>query len=527
VVALGALPVELVSKAHKEGARVSRGVVFSQDMLANASARASWVTATCADLKASGGDGLTLMAERYISQGPPSAHERDGFSALAAALSSALPASATLSMTVNPFSPRLAERFDFPALVKASVGRVIVAAYDACLGAQSASANTPTAAIGSAVSTLSAAGVGTHSLVVALPWHGWDFPCAASDGTAVTEPSLSPQLLPACTVTPPADYPGVDVTWDGWCTRSAYSFLVDAQRQRANATAVVSDPAVGSDSLTYDYTDGAERRHRVVFDGPGTLRRKYAAALALGVAGVGVWTADMVNPGPQAVAMWAALPTASDVTTDVYVTADVTVDAAPFGRIPLDRGATSGGATPSSAGASPSRDEVEEGGAESSPALAHARGRRLMRRRDTPPSPVLGDRGQCQANVCAGPKGQHGSGQDLAFPATGAVAYSSLSVVPPLPAAFAPSQSTIYYYFNLIPPNLEGVGHFNQFVPQLMLGETMCGSSGSSTDPGYQAAACAVTDPVTHWVVQAQYFYALEVYDRYCERQAHHPLRAS
>ena len=39
-------------------------------------------------------------------------------------------------------------------------------------------------------------------------------------------------------------------------------------------------------------------------------------------------------------------------------------------------------------------------------------------------------------------------------------------------------------------------------MPQLMLGEALCGSTGQTG--GYQTAACAIVDPFRHWVIQSQ-----------------------
>ena len=47
-----------------------------------------------------------------------------------------------------------------------------------------------------------------------------------------------------------------------------------------------------------------------------------------------------------------------------------------------------------------------------------------------------------------------------------------------------------------------GYGFMNQFVPQLMLGEALCGSTGQTG--GYQTAACSIVDPLRHWVIQSQ-----------------------
>eukprot|EP01052_Picozoa_sp_SAG31_P057818 SAG31_NODE_17323_length_675_cov_0.890625_1_plen_212_part_01 len=47
----------------------------------------------------------------------------------------------------------------------------------------------------------------------------------------------------------------------------------------------------------------------------------------------------------------------------------------------------------------------------------------------------------------------------------------------------------------------------NQFVPQLELGEALCGSTGAAG--GYQTGACSIVDPLRRWVIQSQYFFGV------------------
>ena len=47
----------------------------------------------------------------------------------------------------------------------------------------------------------------------------------------------------------------------------------------------------------------------------------------------------------------------------------------------------------------------------------------------------------------------------------------------------------------------------NQFVPQLELGEALCGSTG--VRGGYQTGPCAIVDPLKQWVIQSQYFFGV------------------
>ena len=47
----------------------------------------------------------------------------------------------------------------------------------------------------------------------------------------------------------------------------------------------------------------------------------------------------------------------------------------------------------------------------------------------------------------------------------------------------------------------------NQFVPQLELGEALCGSTGPAG--GFAPGACSIVDPLRQWVIQSQYFFGV------------------
>jgi len=97
----------------------------------------------------------------------------------------------------------------------------------------------------------------------------------------------------------------------------------------------------------------------------------------------------------------------------------------------------------------------------------------------------------CRQNLCAAPT--------KSVPASPNVTYYAEFNVPPLPASFSASQ-TYFIYYNIIFPADGDVATNNQFVPQLMLGEPLCGSTGP---PYYNP----VWKTLKTWHIGAQYFF--------------------
>eukprot|EP01048_Picozoa_sp_COSAG05_P026402 COSAG05_NODE_7184_length_845_cov_0.963807_1_plen_200_part_01 len=104
----------------------------------------------------------------------------------------------------------------------------------------------------------------------------------------------------------------------------------------------------------------------------------------------------------------------------------------------------------------------------------------------------------CRAGLCAGANSR--------YPARPGIVYYSEMNVPDLPVKFGPETGlTDYLYFNIVFDSAEAQakgGHFNQFVPQLMLGGCLTGSSGP---PDYKP----VFSRLEKWAIGAQYFFAL------------------
>ena len=83
----------------------------------------------------------------------------------------------------------------------------------------------------------------------------------------------------------------------------------------------------------------------------------------------------------------------------------------------------------------------------------------------------------CRAGLCAGPNAR--------YPTAPSVVFYSEMTVPELPEDFGPKTPlTDYLYYNIVfdsaGASAKG-GHFNQFVPQLMLGGCLTNSTGPRT----------------------------------------------
>lgn len=84
------------------------------------------------------------------------------------------------------------------------------------------------------------------------------------------------------------------------------------------------------------------------------------------------------------------------------------------------------------------------------------------------------------------------------YPSSSSINYYAEFDVPPIPTVIG---GTYYIYFNIFFGNAEG-GKFNQFVPQLMLGSAL---SGSSNYPYYKP----IFNNLKTWHFGSQYFFAL------------------
>eukprot|EP01083_Nonionella_stella_P234056 824091_1 len=112
-----------------------------------------------------------------------------------------------------------------------------------------------------------------------------------------------------------------------------------------------------------------------------------------------------------------------------------------------------------------------------------------------PPHLRENEKSYCHPGLCAGPK--HGW-----IPSSPNVSYYAEFNVPPLPTNFS-SDQTYFIYYNIIFKEDEPYGTNNQFVPQLMLGEPLCSSTGP---PDYNP----IWKTLTQWHIGAQYFFFIK-----------------
>jgi len=262
-------------------------------------------------------------------------------------------------------------------------------------------------------------------------------------------------------------------------------------------------------------------RHEIRYDDEKTLAAKYKACAAAGILGVGAWSGDMLSYAGDANAralakrIWSSL--------DAFT------------------GRGGGIAAPAVHMISSNSDEdVLVRGA----AIGTPRAQRLARRyrkrfgiaEDTTafipgynpckhkPASSYDPRGCADGLVCISPLPnspspgggglKHESGG--CYPVRPSISYVARTIVPPIPPTFRPEEATVYYYLNLVMPDdgnsdvsnsSKGYGFMNQFVPQLELGEALCGSTGAAGD--YVTGACSIVDPLRSWVIQSQYFFGV------------------
>jgi hypothetical protein len=514
----GAVPSGLVCAAHAHGVRVVKGQVLDVDT-GNETAVAIWASAAGATAASAGADGVNVLAVR----GQCCQTQADVGEALVKALGylrRALPHGAQVSATVPWRQTAVAK----DAVLPGHADFVVLAALDSCLNSTQPAANVDLRELVDRLHRLKAAGLPPQKTVLALPWYGWDFRCATSARNAFAD------LAAGCDPTPPA---GTVATWHGWNVQRSIAFISAELLQRS---APVLDNATAT--KRFDYVDSTGVQHVVMYDDDATLSRKYGACAAAGLKGVGVYTADMVSylgdaeAHLVAAAMWSSIDS--------------------FLASASDRGAKEGSQRKEAgpkAGAKVGSQRKEAGQPQydsswvashtgmASTTTSHqlkAKARRLQKRLGLAADDFIPGYDPCKHRpsmvstkeaagcsdglLCISPLpnqfAQHESGG--CYPANPSMQFIARTRVPPVPPTFRAEEATTYYYLNLVMPDdgnsdvnnsTKGYGFMNQFVPQLELGEALCGSTGPAG--GYQTGACSIVDPLRQWVIQSQYFYGV------------------
>lgn len=118
-------------------------------------------------------------------------------------------------------------------------------------------------------------GVALDKIDMLLPWYAYDYVCAT--------------LQPGLDCVPPTGFPH---------SNPGLGQVLDLH-------IAVGSPHVKFDNVSvsryFDYVDGDNsskyfgHRRRVTYDDAGTIGVKYAAVLATGLGGIGIWTADATH----------------------------------------------------------------------------------------------------------------------------------------------------------------------------------------------------------------------------------------
>ena len=500
VVAMGgAVPSGLVCAAHAHGVRVAKGQVMDVDA-SNGTAVAAWAAAAAATAAANGADGVSVLAVRGQRRTEPAG------TALVTALQAlrrALPHGAQVSATVpwreTAAARAAAEQADF----------IVLAALDSCMNTTQPSPNVDLRELVDNLRHLEATGPPPQKAVLALPWYGWDFRCSSA-------PRGIAEGLPAsCDSTPPL---GTAATWHGWNLQRSIAFISAELRPRSAPPLL--DNATATKQLAY--TDSTGVPHVVMYDDEMTLSRKYAACAAAGLKGVGVYTADMVSylgdveAHAVAAAMWASLDGFLSRVGDQ-------IEMLPA-REPSSVGSSSAHRTTSHQLKAKVRRLQERLGLAADEFIPgydpckHKPAMTTTTAADDDDEVESEGKGCSDGLLCISPLPNkfalHESGG--CYPANPQMEYIARTLVPPIPPTFRPEEATTYYYLNLVMPDdgnsdvtnsTKGYGFMNQFVPQLELGEALCGSTGAAG--GYQTGACSIVDPLRQWVIQSQYFFGV------------------
>lgn len=493
----GAVPSGLVCDAHAHGVRVVKGQVLDVDTR-NDTAVAAWAAAAGATVATAGADGVNVLAVRgqYRTQTMGAALVR-----ALDALRHALPHGAQVSTTVPWRDVAVTEN----AALLGQTDFIVLTALDSCMNSTRPAPNIDVRKLVDQLQHLRAAGLPPQKTVLALPWYGWDFRCR------VREQTTPKDLSNSCDPTPP---PGTVASWHGWNVQRSIAFISSELLQKSSDGPVLDNVSA---NMRLDYADSSNIPHVVIYDDEATLSRKYKACATLGLKGVGVYTADMVSylgdAGAHSVAaaMWSSI--------DGFL-ASSSVSAAT--RATVDEVAQTLSAS---------------AGATSSTAAGHqlkVKANRLRKRLGLTADELIPGYDPCKHKpAAASPEASTGCSDGLlclsplpnefalhesggCYPANPNIQFIARSQVPPIPPTFRPEEATVYYYLNLVMPDdgnsdvnnsTKGYGFMNQFVPQLELGEALCGSTGAAGE--YQTGACSIVDPLHQWVIQSQYFFGV------------------
>eukprot|EP01051_Picozoa_sp_SAG22_P009718 SAG22_NODE_830_length_6941_cov_2.114294_4_plen_1368_part_00 len=293
----------VVAKARESRVKVVVGGIDPEKaQLLNASYQRRWVAETVTLVEKQDYDGVNLDIES--AKGPEA---KRAITALTCALRAALPKTKSLSFDLAAYPNTTLSGYDFSGLA-ACLDYLIPMVYDMTAltspGHATASSNSPLFAVAESVRQYGQLGIAPAQLVLAFPWYGYSFPCAA---TTVPNAGVACRLIPK----------GVLGEWE-----RGYGTALDALLQHNSTGPHRWDQASSTPWLEYIDTSAPTNpppgvRGRISqywYDDARSLGLKYAAAKSLGVRGLAVWTADAFHredPSTSkaaAAALWGALP---------------------------------------------------------------------------------------------------------------------------------------------------------------------------------------------------------------------------
>ncbi|EAL68899.1 glycoside hydrolase family 18 protein [Dictyostelium discoideum AX4] len=191
--------------------------------------------------------------------------------------------------------------YDYLGLSKAS-DFLVVMDYDmkldgyyfkTCL----ASANSPPSSVLSGMVNFTKLGIDESSLVMGLPWYGYNYPCIGSNYTLQTFECIIP----------PSSYLGYNCT-DASGIEINYSIIMNMLNDTAIQNGGVQWDSE-SESPYFNFIDlFSGTQHQMWFDNPDSLTIKVNIARTMNLRGVGVWNIDQLwDDHSLSSGMWGAL----------------------------------------------------------------------------------------------------------------------------------------------------------------------------------------------------------------------------
>ncbi|KAL5479510.1 hypothetical protein EMCRGX_G023037, partial [Ephydatia muelleri] len=286
----------LMCYAHENEARVVLGVSFDVTQLGNATKRQGWVADQLANVQKLFADGINIDIEDPIGKG--TAEMKQLVLLVIEAYTAFKMANRNYQVTFDvAWSPDCIDGRCYDAVgLAAAVDFLIVMSYDQrsqIFGDCTASANSALITTEDGIKKYIIEGVPAQSLVLGLPWYGYDYPC------------LSVSTDDICTI-PEVPFRGVNCS-DAAGTQVPYSGVCDLLTKSTSGR-------IWNTSLSspyFDYVAPGGGVHQVWYDDPDSLTLKYQFANKIGLKGLAFWNVDCLDYSSsgkvRTVAMWKAI----------------------------------------------------------------------------------------------------------------------------------------------------------------------------------------------------------------------------